>query len=291
VGIRDSIEAINGIGHAAVVADPNFRTVLAVHGLTLDPETSEIRELTPYAGAFSARTAQIRRNIDHYEATWRSEHPGQEPGPRLREVWDRRAWAQARPDKVIPKDGRDLVARWNSELHDLGYRNPTEPVVLTGTRPAWIDRDTAADLVISILGAKRSAWNTADIRGHVEVLLAQTCLLAEPAARIELAEDVTARATQRCVSLLDRTDVPEHVRSLTSPKVLAVETDLIARLAGRASQPARKLPIGGRGVTRIDPTQAAVVGALAGDGPLVVVEGAAGAGKTTALRRGIPRPG
>jgi hypothetical protein len=42
--------------------------------------------------------------------------------------------------------------------------------------------------------------------------------------------------------------------------------------------------IGGRGLIRIDPTQAAVVGALAGDGPLVVVEGAAGAGKTTALR-------
>ena len=40
----------------------------------------------------------------------------------------------------------------------------------------------------------------------------------------------------------------------------------------------------GRGLTRIDPTQAAVVGALAGDGQLVVVEGAAGAGKTTALR-------
>ena len=36
---------------------------------------------------------------------------------------------------------------------------------------------------------------------------------------------------------------------------------------------------------RVDPAQAAVVGALAGDGQLVVVEGAAGAGKTTALRR------
>ena len=37
-------------------------------------------------------------------------------------------------------------------------------------------------------------------------------------------------------------------------------------------------------MTRVDPSQAAVVGALAGDGQLVVVEGAAGAGKTTALR-------
>ena len=48
--------------------------------------------------------------------------------------------------------------------------------------------------MISQLGAKRSAWNAADIRGKVEVLLAQTDLVAEPAARIELAEDITARA-------------------------------------------------------------------------------------------------
>ena len=284
VGIRDSIEAINGIGHAAVVTDPAFRAVLAAHGFTLDPETSEIRELAPYVGAFSARTAQIRRNTDRYEATWRSEHPGEEPGPRLREAWDRRAWAQARPDKVVPKDGRELVARWNNELRDLGYTDPAEPVRLAGTLPGWIDRDAAAELVVSILGAKRSAWNAADIRGQVEVLLAQTCLLAERAARVELAEDITARATDRCSRLLDRADVPEHVRSLTSPRVLEVEADLINRLARRSTRPARRVRLGGRGLVRVDPTQAAVVGVLAGDGPLVVVEGAAGAGKTTALR-------
>ena len=56
------------------------------------------------------------------------------------------------------------------------------------------------------------------------------------------------------------------------------------RLARRAEQPARRARLHGRGLTRVDPTQAAVVGTLAGDGPLVVVEGAAGAGKTTALR-------
>ena len=78
--------------------------------------------------------------------------------------------------------------------------------------------------------------------------------------------------------------MPEHVRSLSSPQVLEVEADLVARLARRAAQPARKVRLGGRGLVRVDPTQAAVVGALAGDGPLVVVEGAAGAGKTTALR-------
>ena len=105
VGVRDSIEAINGIGHAAVATDPRFRSVLAAHGFTLDPETSEIRQLAPYVGAFSARTAQIRRNIDRYEAAWRSEHPGEEPGPRLREAWDRRAWARS-PARQGRPDGR-----------------------------------------------------------------------------------------------------------------------------------------------------------------------------------------
>jgi exodeoxyribonuclease V alpha subunit len=284
VGVRDSIEAINGIGHAAVATNPQFRAVLAGYGFTLDPETSEIRELVPFVGGFSARTAQIRRNVDRYEAAWRSEHPGEKPGPRLREAWDRRAWAQARPDKVIPIDGAALVARWNSELRDLGYIDPPSAVSLSGTRPGWIDRDAAAELVVSTLGAKRSAWNTADIRGKVEVLLAQTGLLAHPAARSELAEDVTARAVDLCVPLLTRTDMPEHVRSLSSPRVLDVEADLVARIARRAAVPARKVRIGGRGLVRIDPAQAAVVGVLAGDGPLVVVEGAAGAGKTTALR-------
>jgi exodeoxyribonuclease V alpha subunit len=52
VGIRDSIEAINGIGHAAVATDPEFRAALAAHGFTLDAETSEIRELAPFVGAF-----------------------------------------------------------------------------------------------------------------------------------------------------------------------------------------------------------------------------------------------
>ncbi len=115
VGVRDMIEAINGIGHAAVATHPEFRATLAARGFTLDPVTAEIEQLAPYVGAFSARTSQIHRNIDRYEAEWRREHPREEPGPRLREVWDRRAWADARPDKVVPTDGAELVARWNDD--------------------------------------------------------------------------------------------------------------------------------------------------------------------------------
>lgn len=61
------------------MCDPEFREVLAAHGYTLDPTTGEVSQLTPYAAEFSARAAQITRNIDRYEAQWRNEHPGQEP--------------------------------------------------------------------------------------------------------------------------------------------------------------------------------------------------------------------
>jgi exodeoxyribonuclease V alpha subunit len=99
IGVRDSIDAINGIGHAAMMTDPQFRSALAAHGFTLDLATGEARELAEFSGAFSARARQIGRNIDRYEAGWRDAHPGQEPGPKLRRGWDARAWAEARPTR------------------------------------------------------------------------------------------------------------------------------------------------------------------------------------------------
>ena len=292
VGVVDSIEALNGIGHAAVMCDPEFRAALAARGYTLD-DAGEVAELAPYAGRFSERSSQIARNIDRYEAEWRADHPEQEPGPKLRRSWDRRAWADARPDKVVPKDSADLVTRWNDELHDLGFR---PPVASTGEPPlkdfetlrrrapaiGAIDRDVAADLLLTRLGVRRSAWNAADIRGEAERLIASVGVVAEPAIRHELVEDIADRARTRCVPLLDRGDVPEHVRSLTSKRVLAVEADLVDTFAARASQPVTGA-VRLRGIDHLDPAQRRVVAALAGDAGLLVIEGAAGTGKTTTL--------
>lgn len=127
VGVVDSIEAINGIGHAVVACDPGFRQALVNHGYTLDTQSGEITQLSPCRGAFSARADQITRNLDRLEATWRTDHPGDEPGPKLRQGWDRRAWAQARPDKVVPENGNDLNQRWVDELRELGFTPPLTP--------------------------------------------------------------------------------------------------------------------------------------------------------------------
>ena len=140
---------------------------------------------------------------------------------------------------------------------------------------------SAVETVLTRLGARRSAWNTADIRGEVEKWVAASGLVADAAVRGELAEDLTARTIAACVPLLDQPDVPEHVRSLTSAHVLAVEADIVTRMASRAdapAQPAALAPVEG-----LDDAQQAAVAVLAGEAQLMVVEGAAGAGKTTTL--------
>lgn len=223
VGVRDSLDAINGIGHAAVMCNPGFRAALAARGLTLDEHTGEIEQLAPYVGAFSARTAQIGRHLDRFEADWRQANPGQEPGPRLRQAWDTRAWKTHRPDKVAPTSGYTLIRHWIEELYELGFRMPappTSPPDLTTVQAGALDRDAVVSDVVVALGARRSAWNIADARGAVEQAIATTDLVASTAVRTELAEDLTTRVTAQCVPLLrlgsGPSQVPEHVRALST---------------------------------------------------------------------------
>jgi exodeoxyribonuclease V alpha subunit len=135
-------------------------------------------------------------------------------------------------------------------------------------------------------GSARNAVSSTDLRGEAERLITADGVVADAAVRTELAEDLTARALHLCVPLLNRGAVWEHVRAWTSPAVLDVEADLAARLAVRGSHQERDadLPLDlVAGLERLDAGQAAVAAALAGERPLAVVEGAAGAGKTTTL--------
>ena len=297
VGIRDSLNAINGIGHAAMACDPELNAAFAAHGYTKDA-TGEILELAEYVGPFSARHAQIARNVDRYEREWIAAHPGETPGPALRRVWDARAWAEDRPDKATPQPGADVGERWRTDLAELGFRVPISPVPLSPTPVGALDRDELVRRTLTRLAATRSAWNAADVRGEVERLIAAAGAVVDAGVRVELAEDLTARAMRACVPLLQRDGVAEHIRTWTSRPVLAVEADLATRLADRAAVPSTGgLDTGLRspsaGLTtpvepaasgrRLDAGQMAAVAALAGDRALVVIEGAAGAGKTTTL--------
>src|SRR5665811_371672 len=145
VGVRDSLGAINGIGHAAVMTHPGFRSALAAHGFTLDAETGEVLELAPYAGAFSARARQIESNTDTYEAAWRAEHPGEEPGPELRQAWDRRAWPMPVPTRSYRpqvrscgSDGSRSCTNWDTKHLGLPLqRRGVHPLRQRCARGLW----------------------------------------------------------------------------------------------------------------------------------------------------------
>ena len=215
VGVRDSLEAINGIGHAAVATDPEFRAALAAHGYTLDPDTGEIAELAPYVGAFSARAAQIGRNIDRYEAEWRAEHPGEEPGPGLRRGvgppgLGRGPARQGRPRPTGPTWSQ----RWVEELRGARLPRPGRARSRSSRcRSGGSTATRSSTWVLSRLGARRSAWNAADIRGEVEGLIAaaQRRRRRRGPARAGRGPHRPSRSIA-CVPLLTRDDVPEHVR-------------------------------------------------------------------------------
>jgi exodeoxyribonuclease V alpha subunit len=192
VGVRDFLGAINGMGHAAVATDPSFRAALAAHGYTLDAD-GEIRQLLNYIGPFSARAAQIARNLDRYEREWTAAHPDQSPGPALRRAWDARAWADGRPDKVNPQPGSDLTERWLAELAALGYRDRDRPVDLIRTPVGALNREEAVDEVLVRLAARRSA-------GTPPTSAARSNGCSPPPG---------SSSTQRCGSSWPRTSPPE----------------------------------------------------------------------------------
>jgi conjugative relaxase-like TrwC/TraI family protein len=289
VAVRNAIEAVHGIGHAAVIADAGFRQALASHGFSLDAETGEVAQLARYVAPLSKRAAQIARQVEGYEAAWRAENPARMPGPALRRAWDARAWAEQRPGKTHGETAEAARRRWADELRALGFRQPRRAAELRQVPIARLDRKAAAEQVLARATALRSAFNPADLRGEADQLIARTGIIAEASVRAELAEDLTARAVRASAPLLDRPDVPEHVRAFTSPAAIAVEDDLSGRLALRAATvgvdaPAQRVQEAAEAAGgRLDAAQAQAVAALCGDHALVLVAGAAGAGKTTTL--------
>ena len=285
VAFRDSIAAINGIGHAAVACDPEFRAALAAHGYTLNEDGRDR----------AARAVRRRRSpnaprrspalLDRYEAHWRTEHPGAEPGPGLRRAWDARAWAEDRPDKVVPRSGDELRQRWLAELAALGYRDRDKPIQLalpTGRRAGpgrrgRRSRHPVGCCAVGVERRRRARPGRTAARPHRHRRRRRRCGSSwpktSPPARLTL-----------CVPLREQPTPEAHPRAHLPAR---------ARRRGRPRRPARR-PRRDRGgrpgrrprrVDGLDAGQRAAVAALAGDAPLVVIEGAAGAGKTTTARR------
>ncbi len=278
--------AIRALGTAVLAAHPQLAAVLDAHCLTLDLVTGEAAELEPWNTVMSKRGAQVARNLALFEAEWEAAHPGQEPGPVVRSRLLAKAWDHERPSKKPLQLGSE--AGWLRELQDAGY---TPDLPRTAVRPARTLDELAlqqvASRALNRCAAAASAWTVHDVQEQVARIVTEAGVRAAPDELREFITITTRLAADDCLSILPPdAPRPEHVAHLTTLHVVAVETELRDRLAARATQSVSGATLR-VDASELDADQWRAAAAIAGTAPLVVVEGAAGAGKTTMLRTAI----
>ncbi|GAB3036504.1 MobF family relaxase [Parafrigoribacterium mesophilum] len=281
--------AIRALGTAVIAAHPQLAQVLDAHGLTLDPVTGEVAELEPYNAVMSKRGAQVERNLARFEAEWEAAHPGEEPGPVVRSRLKAKAWEHERSRKKPTVLGSE--AGWRAELEAAGY-TPDVPRARRAV-PVTLDElhiEEVASRALDRCAAGASTWTVHTLREHVTRITTEHCVQAEPVELREFVQLAVQLATEDCFSVLSPSSpAPEHVAHLTSLHVLAAETELRDLLTARTEKSDRRSPDVHRLPARagLDDDQERAVAVVASRNPVVVVEGAAGSGKTTMLKTAI----
>ena len=274
-------ERVNAAADLALSTDMELRQVLAAEGLTWEPAQGggRIAEYAHLVDAHSVRGAQIAVNREALELEWRIAHPGQEPGPRQRQAWDTHAWAQERPSKQPDNDlTPEGLARSVGEVIPQNIDR-----TLYGQTAEQIDPAVIGAGALEDLGQQRSAWSFADVEAAVDRRLAQTYLISSEGVT-ELRQAAIDTAMQRSVSFLDPGVNVEGVRHYTSDQVLVTDRQLTDALTARAIVPGDAGTVDAQrdGFT-LSAEQQTAAEAIAGTHELVVIQGAAGAGKTTML--------
>ncbi|WP_449282953.1 MobF family relaxase [Leucobacter sp.] len=284
--------AIRALGTAVIAASPELAAVLDRYGLTLDPVTGEAAELEQFNDLMSKRGQQVRKHLERLEAEWEAAHPGEAMGPVVSSRLTAKAWAYERPAKK-PTTLREEAA-WLAELREAGY-DPDQLVHTPVSAPARSDDLSVQEIASRALdrcAAASSAWTRHDVQEHATRIITEHGLRGAPAEVRELVRMATALALEDCFSILPPgAPTPEHVAHLTSVRVVQVETELRDLLTTHTPDRERGYPdvasvAAGLG-QRLDPGQLDAAAAVASSDPLVIVEGAAGAGKTTMLATAI----
>ncbi|MEX0428035.1 MobF family relaxase [Nocardioides sp. DS6] len=296
--------AVRALGTAVIAAHPELTRVLAAHGLSLDHVTGEVAELEPYNAVLSKRAAQVEHNLAALVAAWEDAHPGEEPGPVVRARLLARAWDHQRPHKKPAPEGLGCEEGWRRELAAAGYRTGPRSHPARAPAPVGIDDLDVEELAARALdrcAASASTWTIHDIQMHVTHAITEAGITATGGDLRDLITLATNLAASDCLSVLPPTMArPEQVAHLTTISVVAAEEtlrDLIG--AGvEASGPAEgevdaMAPAEAEAIERLatqrglNADQAQAAAAIASPTPLVIVEGAAGAGKTTMLGAAI----
>lgn len=278
--------AIRALGTAVIAAHPELAEVLDRHGLTLDPVSGEVVELERFNGVMSKRGEQVRRHLERLEAEWEAAHPGESIGPVVSARLAAKAWAHERPAKK-PTTLREEHA-WETELRDAGY----DPATLrrpARRAPASLDDlsvQTVTNRALDRCAAGGSAWTRHTVQEHATRIMTEYGVQAAPAEMRDFVHIATSLAIEDCFSILPPgAATPEHVAHLTSLRVVQAETELRDLLAARVPNREPQHPDAHEAARArgLDGGQERAAAAVASTDPLVIVEGAAGSGKTTML--------
>ncbi len=278
--------AIRALGTAVVAAHPALAEVLDRHGLTLDPVSGEVVELERFNGVMSKRGEQVRKHLERLEAEWEAAHPGESIGPVVSARLAAKAWAYERPAKK-PTTLREEHA-WEIELREAGYDPATLRRPLRRA-PASLDNlsvQMVANRALDRCAAGGSAWTRHAVQEHATRIMTEYGVQAAPAEIRDFVHVATSLAMEDCFSILPPgAPAPEHVAHLTSLRVMQAETELRDLIAARVPEREPQHP-DVRSAARargLDAGQERAAAAVASTDPLVIVEGAAGSGKTTML--------
>ena len=296
--------AIRALGTAVIAAHPELTRVLAAHGLSLNHVTGEVVELEQYNVVLSKRAAQVEHNLAVLVAAWEDAHPGEEPGPVVRARMLARAWDHQRPHKKPAPEELGCEEGWRRELAAAGYRTDPRFRPVRSPAPVGIEDLSVEELAARALdrcAAGASTWTIHDIQMHVTHVVTEAGITATSGDLRDLITLATNLAASDCLSVLPPTMAhPEQVAHLTTISVVAAEQTLRDLIGARveASRPAggevdamasAEAEVVERLATErgLDADQAQAAAAIASTTPLVIVEGAAGAGKTTMLGAAI----
>ncbi|MGO1265565.1 MAG: MobF family relaxase [Microbacterium gubbeenense] len=278
--------AIRALGTAVIAASPELHAVLDRHGLTLDPVTGEVAQLQPFNALMSKRGKQVGENLERLETEWDHAHPGESMGPVVATRLQAEAWAYQRPAKKPTSLAEETG--WVTELREAGYDPATlqRPAPRASVRLDELSVQEVASRALDRCAASSSAWTAHTVTEHAARIMTQYGVQASPAEIREFITAASRLALEDCFSILPP-DKPalEHVAHLTSVRVMQAETELRDLLTARIPKIEPAVPDVRQlaQAAGLDVGQTEAAAALASADPLVVVEGAAGSGKTTML--------
>ncbi|WP_460944242.1 MobF family relaxase [Okibacterium endophyticum] len=290
-------DRMNAAADLAMARDEELRQAIADAGYTWAPSENGggvVLEFEPFVDDFSQRRAAIDQERESLEAQWRTEHPDEDPGPRLKRSWDQLGWAKTRPEKsrksdVLAEDAQGQTTNVALiERDEVAARIPTVAPrnvarVVAAQTVDQIDPRAIAEGALVDLAQRRSAWSPADLHAAIDRRLAMTYLVGDDGVD-ELHEQALQAAQGETVSFLDDGVQIEGVRHLTAKAVVKTENDLTDALTRRAERSGEDgLVEADRGAFSLTEGQAAAARGITGNHALVVVEGAAGSGKTSML--------